>query len=70
MNCFQLFKGEDIVSVERLGLTLSTLRKIQSKEAREYMTHDWRLKNESWYEEWLEKKLRGENPSGYNLPNQ
>jgi hypothetical protein len=69
MNCFQLFEGEDIVSVKRLGLTLSTLRKINSKEAKEYMTHEWRLKNESWYKEWLEKKLKGENPSGYNLPN-
>ena len=68
MNCFQLFKGEDIVSVKRLGLTLSSLRKINTNEAREYLTHEWRLKNESWYEEWLEKKLRGENPSGYNLP--
>ena len=69
MNCFQLFKGEDIVSVKRLGLTVSTLRKIQSKESREYMTHEWRLKNESWYKKRLEKKLRGENPSGYNLQN-
>ena len=64
-NCFQLFKGEDIVSVKRLGLTLSTLRKIQSKEAREYMTHEWRLKNESLYEKWLEKALKGEKPEGY-----
>ena len=69
MNCFQLFKGEDIVSVKRLGLTLSSLRKINTNEAREYLTHEWRLKNESWYKEWLEKKLKGENPSGYNLPN-
>ena len=48
-NCFQLFKGEDIVSVKKLGLTLSTFRKINSNEAQEYMTHEWRLKNESWY---------------------
>ena len=41
MNCFQLFKGEDIVSVKRLGLTLSTFRKIQSEEAREYLTKEW-----------------------------
>ena len=41
MNCLQLFKGEDIVSVKRLGLTLSTLRKIQSEEAREYMSLKW-----------------------------
>ena len=27
------------------------------------------LMNESWYEKRLEQKLRGENPSGYNLPN-
>ena len=32
MNCFQLFEGEDIVSVKRLGLTLSTFRKIKSEE--------------------------------------
>ena len=68
-NCFQLFEGEDIVSVKRLGLTLSSFRKINTNEAREYLTHEWRLKNESWYKEWLEKKLKGENPSGYNLPN-
>ena len=41
MNCLQLFKGEDIVSVKRLGLTLSTLRKIQSEDAREYMSPKW-----------------------------
>ncbi len=65
MNCFQLFQGKDIVSVKRLGLTLSTLRKISSKESKEYMTHDWRMKNESWYKKRIE---RGEkNPSGYNL---
>ena len=45
MNCFQLFKGEDIVSVKRLGLTLSTFRKIQSEEAREYLTKEW-IRNE------------------------
>ncbi len=67
MNCYQLFTGEDIVSVERLGLKLSTLRKINSKESQEYMTHEWRLKNESWYKKRLEQKLKGENPSGYNL---
>ncbi len=55
MNCFQLFQGKDIVSVKRLGLTLSTLRKIESKEAREYMTHKWRLKNESWFKKRFEK---------------
>ena len=65
MNCFQLFTGEDIVSVERLGLKLSTLRKINTEEAREYMTHEWRLKNESWYEKWLERALKGEDPEGY-----
>ena len=62
MNCFQLYQGKDIVSVKRLGLTLSTLRKIDSEEGKEYMTHEWRLKNESWYEKWLEKALKGENP--------
>ena len=55
MNCFQLYQGKDIVSVKRLGLTLSTLRKIESKEAREYMTHKWRLKNESWFKKRFEK---------------
>ena len=65
MNCFQLFQGKDIVSVKRLGLTLSTLRKISSRESKEYMTHEWRMKNESWYKKRIE---RGEkNPSGYNL---
>jgi|TARA_B100000959_G_scaffold153040_1_gene160371 hypothetical protein len=44
MNCMQLFEGENIVSVERLGLTLSALRKIQSNEAKEYMTREWRIK--------------------------
>jgi len=65
MNCFQLYQSKDIVSVKRLGLTLSTLRKIESKEGKEYLTHEWRLKNESWYEEWLEKALKGEDPEGY-----
>ena len=65
MNCFQLYQGKDIVSVKRLGLTLSTLRKIESKEGKEYLTHEWRLKNESWYEKWLEKALKGEKPEGY-----
>ena len=65
MNCFQLFQGEDIVSVKRLGLTLSSFRKITSKDAKEYMTHDWRMKNEKWYKKRIE---RGEkNPTGYNL---
>ena len=41
MNCLQLFEGEDIVSVKRLGLTLSALRKINTKEARDYMTQEW-----------------------------
>ena len=44
MNCFQLYQGKDIVSVKRLGLTLSTLRRIQSNEAKEYMTREWRIK--------------------------
>ena len=65
MNCFQLYKGKDIASVKRLGLTLSTLRKINSKEGKEYLTHEWRLKNESWYEDWLKKALKGEDPEGY-----
>jgi len=65
MNCFQLYQGKDIVSVKRLGLTLSTLRKIESKEGKEYLTHEWRLKNESWYEEWVKKALKGEDPDGY-----
>ena len=58
MNCFQLYQGKDIVSVKRLGLTLSTLRKIESKEGKEYLTHEWRLKNESWYEDWLKKNTK------------
>tara|TARA_Y100000590_G_scaffold444126_1_gene574515 strand:+ start:496 stop:2118 length:1623 start_codon:yes stop_codon:yes gene_type:complete len=41
MNCLQLFEGDDIVSVKRLGLTLSALRKINTKEARDYMTQEW-----------------------------
>ena len=65
MNCFQLYKGKDIVSVKRLGLTLSTFKKIESEEGKEYLTHEWRLKNESWYEKWLEKALKGEKPEGY-----
>jgi len=45
MNCFQLFNGEDILKVERLGMTLSAFKKIQPKqEEKEYMTSEW-LKN-------------------------
>ncbi len=58
MNCLQLYQGTDIVSVKRLGLILSTFRKIESKEGKEYLTHDWRLKNESWYEDWLKKNTK------------
>ena len=45
MNCFELFKGKDILKVERLGITLSSFKKIQPrKEEKEYMTSYW-LKN-------------------------
>ena len=46
------------MSVKRLGLILSTFRKIESKEGKEYLTHEWRLKNESWYEDWLKKNTK------------
>jgi len=55
MNCFQLFEGEDIVSVKRLGLTLSTFRKIK-EEARFYNTEKWNYKSTDWY-----KKMQEEN---------
>ena len=55
MNCFQLFEGEDIVSVKRLGLTLSAFRKIQSDEAQFYNTEKWNVKNKKWYKEMREK---------------
>ena len=56
MNCFQLFEGEDIVSVKRLGLTLSTFRKIRSEEAQVYNTEEWDYKNTEWF-----KKIKEEN---------
>ena len=55
MNCFQLFEGEDLVSVKRLGLELSTFRKIQSKEAQVYNTEKWDVKNKKWYKEMQEE---------------
>ena len=55
MNCFQLFEGEDLVSVKRLGLTLSTFRKIQSEEAQVYNTTEWDVKNRKWYKEMRER---------------
>ena len=55
-NCFQLFEGEDIVSVKRLGLTLSTFRKIQSEEAQVYNTEKWDVKNKKWYIEMRERE--------------
>ena len=55
MNCLQLYKGEDILSVKRLGLTLSTFRKIQSEEAQIYMTPKWRVKSKKWYKEMQEQ---------------
>ena len=56
MNCFQLFEGEDLVSVKRLGLELSTFRKIQSKEAQVYNTEKWDVKNKKWYKEMRERE--------------
>ena len=55
MNCLQLYKGEDILSVKRLGLTLSTFRKIQSEEAQVYMTPKWQVKSKKWYKEMREQ---------------
>ena len=55
MNCFQLFEGEDVVSVKRLGLTLSTFRKVQSEEAQLYNTVIWDVKNKKWYKEMQEE---------------
>ena len=54
-NCLQLFEGEDILSVKRLGLTLSTFRKIQSEEAQVYMTPKWEVKSKKWYKEMQEQ---------------
>ena len=56
MNCFQLFEGEDVVSVKRLGLTLSTFRKVQSEEAQLYNTVIWDVKNKKWYKEMRERE--------------
>ena len=56
MNCLQLFEGEDIVSVKRLGLTMSTFRKIQSEEAQVYMTPKWQVKSKKWYKEMQERQ--------------
>jgi len=53
MNCFDLYKGEEIVSVKRLGLTLSAFKRIESKEGQLYMTPKWDVKNSDWY-----KKMR------------
>ena len=55
MNCLQLYEGEDILSVKRLGLTLSTFRKIQSEEAQVYMTPKWEVKSKKWYKEMQEQ---------------
>ena len=55
MNCFQLFEGEDIVSVKRLGLNLSTFRKIKSDDARYYLTDVWDVKNKDWYKKMVEE---------------
>ena len=55
MNCLQLFEGEDILSVKRLGLTLSTFRKIQSEEAQIYMTPKWQVKSKKWYKKMQEQ---------------
>ena len=55
MNCLQLYKGEDILSVKRLGLTLSTFRKIQSEEAQIYMTPKWQVKSKKWYKKMQEQ---------------
>ena len=55
MNCLQLYKGEDILSVKRLGLTLSTFRKIQSEEAQVYMTPKWQVKSKKWYKKMQEQ---------------
>ena len=51
MNCLQLFEGDDILSVKRQGLTLSTFRKIQSQEAQFYLTPKWNPKSKKWYKE-------------------
>ena len=40
---------------KRLGLNLSTFRKIKSDEARYYLTDVWDVKNKDWY-----KKMREE----------
>ena len=79
MNCFDLYKGEDIVSVKRLGLTLSSFKKIESEESQIYLTPKWNVKNTQWYKEMREKekfkknkmhkiidKYKSDNYSGFN----
>ena len=55
MNCFDLYKGEEILSVKRLGLTLAAFKKIESEEGQVYMTPKWNVKNTKWYKEMREK---------------
>ena len=79
MNCFDLYQGEDIVSVKRLGLTLSSFKKIESEESQIYLTPKWNVKNTQWYKEMREKekfkknkmrkiidKYKSDNYSGFN----
>ena len=54
-NCFDLYKGEEIVSVKRLGLTLSAFKKIETEEGQVYMTPKWNVKGAKWYKEMRER---------------
>ena len=55
MNCFDLYKGEEILSVKRLGLTLAAFKRIESEEGQVYMTPKWNVKNTKWYKEMKER---------------
>ena len=55
MNCFDLYKGKDILTVKRLGLTLAAFKRIESEEGQVYMTPKWNVKNTKWYKEMKER---------------